>query len=155
MRVGSRRANRWRRTATTAFRAVHRITGCLRSLDLSLNSRDWGLVNGVGTAGLFDSLVKYLIYLCKTHSSSRKRRYIRLIKMTNAINNRPYEVVIRLRNKNTGLITSSALSIQQTTRDKDTYKVFINFIIRVTNMTKIMTTPLLSRRIKYRQSYSR
>ena len=36
------------------------------------------------------------------------------------------------------------------TKDKDIYKIFINFIIRVTNMIKIVTTPLLSGRIRHR-----
>ena len=94
----------------TAFRVVCRTTGCLRSLNLSLNSGGWGLVGGVGTAGLFDSLVKHLVCLCKTHPGSRERRCIRLIKMINAINDRPCKIVIRLRNKNTGLIISGVLS---------------------------------------------
>lgn len=71
------------------------------------------------------------------------------MKTTNAINNRPYKVTMRLRNKNAGLMISSAPSTQQTIRDESTHEVFINFVIGVTNMTKTATTPLLSGRIRH------
>ena len=89
---------------------IYRTTGYLRSLNLGLNSRSWGPVDSTGIAGLFNNLVKHLIHLYKIYLSSRERRCIRLIKMINAINDRPCKIVIRLRNKNTGLIISGVLS---------------------------------------------